>query len=51
VDEVVGVVFASTITLAACIFHSYLDWTCSSEQNAITIGYHTTGYLSPSTDV
>jgi hypothetical protein len=50
VDEVVGGI-ASTTTLAARIFHSYLDWTCSFEQNAITIDYHTTGYLSSSTGI
>jgi hypothetical protein len=45
VDEVVGGI-ASTTRLAACIFHSYLDRSCSSEQNAIAAGYHLTGYLT-----
>jgi hypothetical protein len=45
VDEVVGGI-ASTTILAVCISHSYLDRSCSSEQNAIAAGYHLTGYVT-----
>jgi hypothetical protein len=50
VNEVLGGI-ASTTALAAVTLHPYLDSTCSSEQNAIAIGYHSTGYLSPLTGI